>query len=86
MKYFFSVLLFGVSLPLIGQESAPQKSIPAPDFLLHVDVKAENPHTVLGPMKTDSHGTTTGSFAVYGGPHLFRLVACHLAPTANRLP
>lgn len=68
-----SVLLACVSLPLIAREAAPPKSIPDSDFLLHVEVKAEKPHTVLGPMKTDSRGATTGSFAVYGGSSLVQV-------------
>lgn len=48
--------------------ASPQKTFPKPDFSLHdSDKKEEKTRTVLGPMTTDKHGRTTGSFAVYGG-------------------
>jgi WD40 repeat protein len=46
---------------------------PNADFLLHVEFKAQEPRVVLGPMKTDGQGKTTGSFAVYGGPSLVQV-------------
>ena len=73
MKNLLSVLLACVSLPVIAQEGPAPKIVPAPDFVLHVEVKAEKPHTVLGPMKTDANGRTTGSFAVYGGSSLVQV-------------
>jgi WD40 repeat protein len=61
------------------------KGIPAPDFLLHVEVKAEKPHRVLGPMKTDSHGRTTGSFVVYGGSSLVQVSSLSFSADGKEL-
>lgn len=73
MKNFLFVLLACVSLPVIAQEEKAPKIVLAPDYVLHVEVKSEKPHTVLGPMKTDAKGRTTGSFAVYGGSSLVQV-------------
>jgi len=73
MKNFLSILLVYMSLQVVAQEATPPKPVVAPDFVLHVEIKSENPHTVLGPMKTDDHGRTTGSFAVYGGSSLIQV-------------
>jgi WD40 repeat protein len=73
MKTLLSVLLACVSLPLIAQDATPSRTFPKPDFLLHIELKVEKPHTVLGPMKTDSQGRTTGSVAVYGGSSLVQV-------------
>jgi len=47
--------------------------VPAADYVLHVEVKEDKPRTVLGPMKTDANGKTTGSAAVYGGSSLIQV-------------
>jgi len=47
--------------------------VPAADYVLHVEVKADQPRTALGPMKTDANGKTIGSFAVYGGSSLIQV-------------
>jgi WD40 repeat protein len=73
MKTPLTVLLACVSLPLLAQQATSHKSFPKPDFLLHIELKDEKPHTVLGPMKTDNRGRTTGSFAVYGGSSLVQV-------------
>src|SRR4051794_7561922 len=73
MKRFLTALLSFLSLPLIGQETRPPKMVPAADYVLHVEVKVDKPRTVLGPMKTDENGKTTGSFAVYGGSSLIQV-------------
>lgn len=85
MKIFLSVLLVYVSLKLIAQEPTPPKPVPAPDFVLHVEVKSENPHTVLGPMKNDSQGRTTGSFAVYGGSSLIQVSSLSFSSDGKEL-
>jgi len=71
MKSTLSVLLAFVSLPVTAQNgSAP--GVATPDYVLHIEVKTERPHAVLGPMKTDADGKTTGSGSItlYGGSSL----------------
>jgi len=69
------VILAAVCLPsfILAQTQAPSatSAFPKPDVLLHdLGQKEEKPRVVLSPMKTDSQGKTTGSFAVYGGVSL----------------
>src|SRR5262249_31750554 len=47
---------------------APSKPFPDADFVLSdKDLKPQKSGIVLGPMRSDGKGGTTGSFAVYGG-------------------
>jgi hypothetical protein len=65
-----------LSIPTSGQTELPasQTAFPRPDFVLHdPESKQEKPRVVLGPMKTDSSGKATGSFAVYGGSSLVQV-------------
>jgi WD40 repeat protein len=73
MRNVLPALLAFASLPVLAQEAPAPKIVPAPDYVLRVDVKTEKPHTVLSPMKTDSQGRTTGTFAVYGGSALIQV-------------
>ena len=75
MNRLLTVLLACVSLPLLGQDLTLSRGFPKPDFLLHTELNDEKPHTVLGPMKTDSQGRTTGSFAVYGSSSLVQVTS-----------
>jgi len=71
-----TVVIIASCIPvlLMGQETTPSaRPFPQPDFVLHVAEKAEQPRTVIGAMKTDSQGRTTGSFAVYGGASLVQV-------------
>jgi WD40 repeat protein len=73
-----SLILAPLCLPFLmlaqTQPPTPAKAFPKPDFVLHdVGRKEEKPRVVLGPMKTDSEGKATGSFAVYGGSSLIQV-------------
>jgi WD40 repeat protein len=72
----FIVTAICLSIPMHSQTESPtsQKSFPKPDFVLHdITRKEEKPSVVLVPMKTDSAGKTTGSFAVYDGSSLIHV-------------
>ena len=77
MRTVISILIaICLSIPLFGQTETPslQAAFPKPDFILHdTKRKEEKPEVVLSPMKTDSSGKTTGTFAVYGGSSLIQV-------------
>jgi WD40 repeat protein len=85
MKNFLLVFLTFVSLPALAQEGSAPKVILGPDYILHVEIKAEKLHTVLGPMKTDANGKATGSFAVYGGSSLVQVSSLSFSSDSRTL-
>jgi len=71
---FVTTLFLSIHASSQAESPSSQTAFPKPDFVLHdAKRKEEKPRVVLGPMKTDSSGKATGTFAVYGGSSLIQV-------------